>query len=130
MHERAPTRLWWVPRSATRIHITHQVQEFIDVCDFAVGLSRTIAGQVLPSERPGHSLLEVRRCTCEAARSILRLVWRRQVWNPLGHVGIVTAFNFPCAVLGWNLAISMICGNTNIWKGASSTSLVTIATQV
>jgi aldehyde dehydrogenase family 7 member A1 len=85
-----------------------EVQEFIDICDLAVGLSRTIAGQVIPSERPGHNLLEC--------------------WNPLGHVGIITAFNFPNAVLGWNLAISMICGNMNIWKGASSTSLVTIAT--
>jgi len=50
------------------------------------------------------------------------------VWNPLGNVGIITAFNFPCAVLGWNLAISLICGNCNVWKGASTTSLVTIAT--
>lgn len=85
-----------------------EVQEFIDVCDMAAGLSRTIAGQVIPSERPGHQILEN--------------------WSPLGHVGIVTAFNFPCAVLGWNLAISLVCGNTNIWKGASSTSLVTLAT--
>lgn len=85
-----------------------EVQEFIDICDLAVGLSRTIAGQVLPSERAGHTLLEC--------------------WNPLGNVGIITAFNFPCAVLGWNLAISLICGNCNIWKGASTTSLVTVAT--
>jgi aldehyde dehydrogenase family 7 protein A1 len=85
-----------------------EVQEFIDICDLAVGLSRTIAGQVLPSERADHTLLEC--------------------WNPLGNVGIITAFNFPCAVLGWNLAISMICGNCNIWKGASTTSLVTVAT--
>jgi aldehyde dehydrogenase family 7 protein A1 len=85
-----------------------EVQEFIDICDLAVGLSRTIAGQVIPSERPGHTLLEC--------------------WNPLGIVGIITAFNFPCAVLGWNLAISMIAGNCNIWKGASTTPLVTIAT--
>ena len=55
-----------------------EVQEFIDVCDLAVGLSRTITGQVIPSERPGHTLLEC--------------------WNPLGCVGIVSAFNFPCAV--------------------------------
>jgi aldehyde dehydrogenase family 7 protein A1 len=85
-----------------------EVQEFIDICDLAVGLSRTISGQVIPSERAGHTLLEC--------------------WNPLGVVGVITAFNFPCAVLGWNLAISMICGNCNIWKGASTTPLVTIAT--
>lgn len=84
-----------------------EVQEFIDICDFATGLSRTIAGQVLPSERANHTLLEV--------------------WNPLGIVGIITAFNFPMAVLSWNAAISLICGNVNIWKGASSTSLCTLA---
>ncbi|KYQ93194.1 aldehyde dehydrogenase [Tieghemostelium lacteum] len=84
-----------------------EVQEFIDVCDYATGLSRTINGQVIPSERPGHVLLEC--------------------WNPLGLVGIITAFNFPCAVLGWNAAISMICGNVQLWKGASTTSLITIA---
>ena len=84
-----------------------EVQEFIDVCDMAVGMSRTIGGQVLHSERPGHTLLEC--------------------WNPVGAVAIITAFNFPCAVLGWNLAISMICGNVNIWKGASTTPLVTLA---
>lgn len=84
-----------------------EVQEFIDICDLAVGLSRCISGQVIPSERPDHYLLEC--------------------WNPLGKVGIITAFNFPCAVLGWNTALSFICGNTNIWKGASSTCLVTCA---
>ena len=83
-------------------------KEAIDVCDFATGLSRMLNGQVIPSERPGHMLLEV--------------------WNPLGTVAIITAFNFPCAVLGWNLALSLVCGNTHIWKGASSTSLVTLAT--
>jgi aldehyde dehydrogenase family 7 protein A1 len=85
-----------------------EVQEFIDVCDMAAGMSRTIAGGVLPSERPGHTLLET--------------------WNPLGHVAIITAFNFPCAVFGWNVAISLIAGNCNIWKGASTTPLVTLAT--
>eukprot|EP01132_Coremiostelium_polycephalum_P005840 gene5840-7269_t len=84
-----------------------EVQEFIDICDYATGLSRSINGQVMPSERPGHVLMEC--------------------WNPLGLVGIITAFNFPCAVLGWNAAISLICGNVQLWKGASSTSLITIA---
>jgi aldehyde dehydrogenase family 7 protein A1 len=86
-----------------------EVQEFIDICDLAVGLSRSINGKVIPSERPGHTLLEF--------------------WNPLGIVGIITAFNFPVAVYGWNVAISLICGNVNIWKGASTTSLCTIAVQ-
>eukprot|EP00055_Hartaetosiga_balthica_P002712 m.4989 g.4989 ORF g.4989 m.4989 type:complete len:536 (+) comp2320_c0_seq1:34-1641(+) len=84
-----------------------EVQEFIDVCDFAVGLSRSMNGSIFPSERPNHYLMET--------------------WNPLGVVGIITAFNFPVAVLGWNLAISMIAGNVNIWKGAPTVPLVTAA---
>lgn len=74
-----------------------EVQEFIDVCDYAAGLSRMLNGVVIPSERPGHVIQEH--------------------WHPLGIVGIITAFNFPCAVYGWNIAISLICGNVNIWKG-------------
>jgi len=87
-----------------------EVQEAIDICDYAQGLSRTMAcsGSIIPSERQDHFMMER--------------------WNPLnGHVGIVTAFNFPCAVFFWNAALSLVCGNTNIWKGASSTSLITIA---
>lgn len=74
----------------------------------ACGLSRTMSGSVIPSERPDHFMMEQ--------------------WNPLGLIGVITAFNFPCAVLGWNLAIAMICGDLTIWKGASTTSLVTVAT--
>ena len=85
-----------------------EIQEFIDICDFAVGLSRSIPGAVFPSERPEHTLMEM--------------------WNPLGIVGIITAFNFPVAVLGWNLAISLVCGNCSIWKGSNTTSLITVAT--
>eukprot|EP01117_Protostelium_nocturnum_P014614 TRINITY_DN557_c0_g1_i1.p1 TRINITY_DN557_c0_g1~~TRINITY_DN557_c0_g1_i1.p1 ORF type:complete len:514 (+),score=227.72 TRINITY_DN557_c0_g1_i1:121-1662(+) len=84
-----------------------EVQEFVDVADMAVGLSRTIGGQVLPSERPEHFMLEN--------------------WNPLGMIGVITAFNFPMAVCGWNTCISMVCGNTQIWKGATTTSLCSIA---
>ena len=84
-----------------------EVQEFIDICDLAVGMSRQIPGQVLPSERFDHSLLEV--------------------WNPLGQIGIISAYNFPSAVHGWNTAVSLVCGNTQIWKGASTSSLVTVA---
>jgi aldehyde dehydrogenase family 7 member A1 len=75
----------------------------------SVGLSRTIEGKILPSERPGHFMMEN--------------------WNPLGLIGCITAFNFPVAVSGWNAAIALICGNLMLWKGASSTSLCTIATQ-
>ncbi|GAB1606209.1 alpha-aminoadipic semialdehyde dehydrogenase-like [Argonauta hians] len=85
-----------------------EVQEFIDIADYAVGLSRMFAGHVFPSERKGHVLLEQ--------------------WNPVGTVGIITAFNFPVAVFGWNACIAMVTGNTLIWKGAPSTPLTSIAT--
>ncbi|KAI4499250.1 hypothetical protein M0802_005510 [Mischocyttarus mexicanus] len=85
-----------------------EVQEFIDICDYAVGLSRMFPGSVFPSERKDHMLLEK--------------------WNPLGVVNVISAFNFPIAVYGWNTAIAMVCGNTIIWKGAPSTPLVSIAT--
>ncbi|XP_046856803.1 alpha-aminoadipic semialdehyde dehydrogenase-like [Xenia sp. Carnegie-2017] len=84
-----------------------EVQEYIDVCDYSVGLSRMFGGSVFPSERPGHVLMEQ--------------------WNPVGLVGIITAFNFPIAVFGWNNAISLVCGNVNIWKGSPTTPLISIA---
>lgn len=86
-----------------------EVQEYIDICDMAVGMSRTIEGKVLPSERPGHFMMEV--------------------WNPLGLIGCITAFNFPVAVSGWNAAIAFICGDLMIWKPSPSTCLCAIATQ-
>jgi len=85
-----------------------EVQEFIDICDYAVGLSRNLNGLIIPSEREQH------------------VIWEQ--WHPLGLVGIITAFNFPCAVYGWNVAISMVCGNVNLWKPATSTALIAIAT--
>jgi len=65
-----------------------EVQEYVDICDYAVGLSRMFEGKVIPSERPNHALLEM--------------------WNPLGTVGVITAFNFPVAVYGWNNALSLV----------------------
>jgi aldehyde dehydrogenase family 7 protein A1 len=85
-----------------------EVQEFIDMCDYACGLSRKISGKVIPSERKDHVLVEQ--------------------WNPLGVVGVISAFNFPNAVFGWNFCLSLVCGNCTVWKGASSTGLITIAT--
>lgn len=70
-----------------------EVQEYVDICDYAVGLSRMFPGLVLPSERPGHMLLER--------------------WNPLGVIGVISAFNFPIAVYGWNSAIAMVRLNLN-----------------
>ncbi|GJJ14509.1 hypothetical protein Clacol_008773 [Clathrus columnatus] len=84
-----------------------EVQEFIDICDYAVGLSRMMNGRLVASERPGHSILEVP--------------------NPLGVVGVLSAFNFPVAVYGWNLAISMVAGNATLWKPSPSTPLCSIA---
>jgi len=85
-----------------------EVQEFIDICDLATGMSRTIDGKVLPSERPDHFMMEV--------------------WNPLGIVGVITAFNFPVAVCGWNTALSLITGNQVLWKPAQTACLSSIAT--
>ncbi|GAQ80312.1 aldehyde dehydrogenase [Klebsormidium nitens] len=85
-----------------------EVQEFVDICDYAVGLSRMLNGAVLPSERPSHFMMEQ--------------------WHPLGIVGVISAFNFPNAVLGWNAAIALVTGNLVVWKGAPTTSLITVAT--
>ncbi|WWC72429.1 uncharacterized protein I206_106391 [Kwoniella pini CBS 10737] len=84
-----------------------EVVEFIDVCDYATGLSRSMKGNVLPSERPEHVIYENP--------------------NPLGVVGILSAFNFPVAVYGWNLTIALVTGNATIWKPAPSTPLSSIA---
>ncbi len=86
-----------------------EVQEMIDVCDFAVGLSRQLYGLTMHSERPGHRMYEQ--------------------WHPLGPIGIVTAFNFPVAVWSWNAALAAVCGNTMIWKPSPTTPLVAVAVQ-
>jgi aldehyde dehydrogenase (NAD+) len=84
-----------------------EVQEMIDICDFAVGLSRQLYGLVMASERPSHRM-------CEQ-------------WHPLGVIGIISAFNFPVAVWSWNSAIAAVCGDTMIWKPSSKTPLTAIA---
>ena len=86
-----------------------EVQEMIDICDFAVGLSRQLYGSTMHSERPGHRMYEQ--------------------WHPLGPIGIITAFNFPVAVWSWNAAIAAVCGDTMIWKPSPSTPLTAIAVQ-
>jgi aldehyde dehydrogenase (NAD+) len=85
-----------------------EVQEMIDICDFAVGLSRQLYGLTIPSERPQHRMFEQ--------------------WHPLGIVGIITAFNFPVAVWSWNSALALVCGNATIWKPSTQTPLCAIAT--
>jgi len=86
-----------------------EVQEMIDIADFAVGQSRMLYGKTMPSERPQHRLYEQ--------------------WLPLGVVGIITAFNFPVAVWAWNAFIAVIAGNTVIWKPSPKTPLCAIAIQ-
>jgi len=86
-----------------------EVQEMIDICDFAVGLGRQLYGLSMHSERPGHRMYEQ--------------------WHPLGTIGIISAFNFPVAVWAWNAAIAAVCGDTNLWKPSSETPLTGIAIQ-
>jgi aldehyde dehydrogenase (NAD+) len=86
-----------------------EVQEMIDICDFAVGLSRQLYGLTMHSERPGHRMYEQ--------------------WHPLGPLGIVTSFNFPVAVWAWNAAIAAVCGDTLVWKPSSRTPLTAVAVQ-
>jgi aldehyde dehydrogenase (NAD+) len=86
-----------------------EVQEMIDICDFAVGLSRQLYGLTMHSERPHHRMYEQ--------------------WHPLGIVGIISAFNFPVAVWSWNAALALICGNVCVWKPSSKTPLCAIACQ-
>ena len=86
-----------------------EVQEMIDICDFAVGLSRQLHGLTMHSERPGHRMYEQ--------------------YHPLGIVGIISAFNFPVAVWAWNTALAWICGDACIWKGSEKTPLTAVACQ-
>jgi len=86
-----------------------EVQEMIDICDFAVGLSRQLYGLTMHSERPHHRMYEQ--------------------WHPLGPIGIVTAFNFPVAVWAWNAALAAVCGDTMIWKPSSKTPITAVAVQ-
>jgi aldehyde dehydrogenase (NAD+) len=87
-----------------------EVQEMIDICDFAAGLSRQLYGRTIASERPGHRLAEQ--------------------WHPLGPIGVITAFNFPVAVWAWNAAIAWVCGDPVVWKPSEKTPLSAIACQL
>jgi aldehyde dehydrogenase (NAD+) len=84
-----------------------EVQEVVDICEFALGLSRQLYGLTIASERPDHKLLET--------------------WHPLGVVGVITAFNFPMAVYAWNAALALVCGNTLAWKPSEKTPLCALA---
>lgn len=84
-----------------------EVQEMIDMCDFAVGLSRQLYGVTMASERPGHKMLET--------------------WHPLGPAAVITAFNFPVEVWAWNFAIALVCGDPVVWKPSEKTPLTALA---
>ncbi|HUH48896.1 MAG TPA: aldehyde dehydrogenase family protein [Mycoplana sp.] len=86
-----------------------EVQEMIDICDFAVGLSRQLYGLTIATERPGHRMMET--------------------WHPLGVVGIISAFNFPVAVWSWNAALALVCGNPIVWKPSEKAPLTALASQ-
>ncbi|MBL4618678.1 MAG: aldehyde dehydrogenase family protein [Marinicaulis sp.] len=86
-----------------------EVQEMIDICDFAVGLSRQLYGLTIASERPGHHM--------------------RETWQPLGVVGVISAFNFPVAVWAWNAALAFVCGDAVVWKPSEKTPMTALAVQ-
>src|SRR5688572_7724330 len=86
-----------------------EVQEMIDICDFAVGLSRQLYGLTIATERPGHRMMET--------------------WHPLGIVGVISAFNFPVAVWAWNAALAWVCGDPVVWKPSEKTPLTALAVQ-
>ncbi len=86
-----------------------EVQEMIDICDYAVGLSRQLFGLTIATERPDHRMMET--------------------WHPLGVVGVISAFNFPVAVWSWNAALALVCGDAVIWKPSEKTPLTALAVQ-
>lgn len=86
-----------------------EIQEIIDICEFAVGLSRQLCGSTMHSERPDHRMYEQ--------------------WHPLGVIGVITAFNFPAAVWGWNAMIALVCGDTVVWKPSEITPLIAVELQ-
>ncbi len=86
-----------------------EVQEMIDICTFAAGLSRQLCGLTITTERPQHRMMET--------------------WHPLGVTGIISAFNFPVAVWSWNAALALVCGNSTVWKPSEKTPLTALATQ-
>ena len=109
LHKKALGELVTLENGKIRSEGLGEVQEMIDICDFAVGLSRQLYGLTMHSERPGHRMYEQ--------------------WHPLGAIGIITAFNFPLAVWSWNAAIAAVCGDTMIWKPSPTTPLTAVAIQ-
>ncbi len=108
-HKQALGRLVSVEAGKITAEGEGEVQEMIDICDFAVGLSRQLYGLTIASERPGHRMMET--------------------WHPLGVVGVISAFNFPVAVWSWNTALALVCGDAVVWKPSEKTPLTALACQ-
>jgi aldehyde dehydrogenase (NAD+) len=106
-HKEDLAHLVTVEAGKIRSEALGEIQEMIDICDFAVGQSRQLYGRSIASERPGHRLAET--------------------WHPLGVVGVISAFNFPAAVWSWNTAIALVCGDTVVWKPSELTPLISLA---
>jgi aldehyde dehydrogenase (NAD+) len=102
-------REWPAPRRGELVRLFSEVQEMIDICDFAVGLSRQLYGLTIASERPGHRMMET--------------------WHPLGPAAVISAFNFPVAVWAWNAALAWVCGDPVVWKPSEKTPLTALACQ-
>lgn len=107
LHKQALGRLVTIETGKILQEGLGEVQEMIDICDFAVGLSRQLYGLTIASERPNHVM--------------------RETWHPVGPVGIISAFNFPVAVWSWNAAIALVCGDSVIWKPSEKTPLMALA---
>lgn len=109
-HKEALADLVQIEVGKIRSEALGEVQEMIDICDFAVGLSRQLHGLTISSERPGHRLAET--------------------WQPLGPVGVISAFNFPMAVWSWNATLALVCGDPVVWKPSEATTLCSLAATV
>ncbi len=108
-HKSALGRLVTIESGKILVEGEGEVQEMIDICDFALGLSRQLYGLTIASERPGHRMMET--------------------WHPIGPVGVVSAFNFPVAVWSWNFALAIVCGDSVVWKPSEKTPLTAFACQ-
>lgn len=106
MHKRDLATLVQIEAGKSMSEAEGEVQEMIDICDYALGQSRMLFGKTMPSERPGHRLMET--------------------WHPIGVVGVISAFNFPVAVYSWNTAVALVCGNTVVWKPSEICTLSAI----
>ncbi|MCG8536611.1 MAG: aldehyde dehydrogenase family protein, partial [Pseudomonadales bacterium] len=109
-HKQALAQLITLEAGKTIQESLGEVQEVIDICDFAVGLSRQLHGLTIASERPKHRMMEQ--------------------WHPLGPILIISAFNFPMAVWAWNATLALVCGNTLLWKPSEQTPRCAMALQV